>query len=118
MSLRKPVIKVYIECSACEGIGRCYPYVECNGFSGPFFPTASPCEKCKGTKKVEISIKHPSFKAHYIESLRNRIKYYTKHYREINKEANSYLKLIRKYSKELDKIINKGIKGGKHKQSN
>lgn len=93
MSLRKPIIKVTRECVVCSGKGQRPGYRE--------------CKFCNGIGKIDVKQNDPKFKKYYIKNLEEVIEYYTGSYREKNEEAQEYLKKVKEYCKELDKIVNK-----------
>ncbi len=97
MSIKKPIIKGIRECGYCDGSGSIAIRLKSD------YNIYPDCEECKGTGKADIK----DFKKYYIKKLEEGIEDLTRLYRYSNKEAQEYLKKVKEYSKELDKVINK-----------
>ena len=95
MSLRKPMLKVTKECSRCKGSGGKYPYVTVE------------CPRCKGNGRIDVKQNDPKFKKYYQKTLEQRVDDLTTEYRNAKAETFDIGEELRKYCKELDKVVNK-----------
>lgn len=108
MSIKKPIIKVTRECPYCYGTGKKYEYMNIGlSLKDRDISNECNCSKCKGSGRIDIKRNNKDFKKYYIKNLEEVIEYFTKLYRNKNDEAQEYLKKVRKYCKELDKVVNK-----------
>lgn len=113
MSIRKPIIKVTRRCSECKGTGN--KIIKTKGnitfYGGAKFITGKnciiDCPKCRGLCEVDVKQKDPKFKKYYQKELEEQIAYLTTKYRNAKTEAFDIGEELRKYCKELDKVVNK-----------
>ena len=110
MSLKKPIIKVTTKCFLCNGKGyRDYMPITTTGkVKKDAIGERKNCQRCNGLGKIDVRQNDPQFKKYYIKNLEEVIDYLTKIYRHKRDEAQEYLKKMKEYCKELDKVVNKG----------
>lgn len=119
MSLRKPILKVTRECPKCKGSGSktiksknipekyfLYPPFM-RKVVGEFYHFIVDCKKCKATGFVDVKKKDSKFKNYYQKTLEERVDDLTTEYRNAKAEAFDIGEELRKYCKELDKVVNK-----------
>ena len=116
MSLRKPILKVTRECPKCKGSGekiikerirRENDIFKRYKIIGPYIDVIINCPKCHGLGKIDIKRSDKNYKKYYIENLEEIIEYWTTKYRNAKAEAFDTGEELRKYCKELDKVVNK-----------
>ena len=109
MSLRKPILKVTRECSTCKSTGRVYIKLTFPSLlkKGYYEIKIIDCKKCKGIGRIDIKQNHLKFKKYYQKALEERVDDLTIEYRNAKEEAHELGEELSKYSKELDKIVNK-----------
>jgi len=115
MSLRKPILKVTRECGYCKGSGS--KTIKAKNYTKPLYGAEFiggrnsyliiDCGKCKGTGRVDVKRNDPRFKKYYKIALEERVEDLTIEYRNAKAETFDIGEELRKYCKELDKVINK-----------
>ena len=105
MSLKKPIIKVTKKCKFCNG-GTTREFLDVSPIGKHRWGNKR-CGYCKGLGKIDIKKNNKNFKKYYIKNLEEVIVYWTRLYRNKNKEAQEYLGKVSEYSKELNKVVNK-----------
>jgi len=116
MSLRKPIIKVTRECLSCKGSGekiinkrirKTDDFFIRDKIIGQYIDIIINCPKCHGSGRVDIKQNDPKFKKYYQKDLEQRVDDLTTEYRNAKAEAFNIGEELRKYCKELDKVVNK-----------
>ena len=109
MSIRKPILKVTRECLNCLGTGKVFDDSGIGtGYEGDLggFDSRIKCPYCKNGR-YDVKKDHPDFKRLYQTALEQRVDDLTTEYRNAKDEAYKIAEELRKYCKELDKVVNK-----------
>lgn len=108
MSLRKPILKVTRECSKCGGDGVKEKRTPFKVFKVThYYNSYLDCKKCKGTGRIDVKQNDPKFKKYYKIALEQQVDDLTTKYRNAKANAFDTGEELRKYCKELDKVVNK-----------
>lgn len=113
MSLRKPILRVTRKCNYCKGIGN--KSIKTKGiitfYGGIKYIVGKnrivDCPKCKGLGRVDVKQSDPKFKKYYQKILKEQVNYLTTKYRDAKAETFYIGEELRRYCKELDKVVNR-----------
>ncbi len=104
--MKRYLIKLYEECMMCNGKGRMSHTEVAPGYENIGSTTMVRCYYCKGSGTTEILSNRKNFKKLYIKELQRVIGKLNIELSDVRKTEFSIMKEMRKYNKELDKIIN------------